>query len=91
MVIDLFSRQVVGCSLREDMTPNIVIDALRMAWLRRHPSKHGGLMFHSARGDQYARGDFRETLKSHGILASMMLARQLLGASMPAARHFSAR
>ena len=31
---DLFSRQVMGWSLREDMTSNIVIDALRMAWFR---------------------------------------------------------
>ena len=37
VVIDLFSRQVVGWSLRDDMTSNIVIDALRMAWFKRHP------------------------------------------------------
>ena len=36
VVIDLFSRQVVGWSLREDMTQGIVIDALRMAWFKRH-------------------------------------------------------
>ena len=45
VVIDLFSRQVVGWSLREDMTSNIVIDALRMAWFRRHPNKHAGVLF----------------------------------------------
>ena len=39
VVIDLFSRQVVGWSLRNDMTSSIVIDALRMAWFRRHPDK----------------------------------------------------
>jgi transposase InsO family protein len=50
VVIDLFSRQVVGWSLREDMTSNIVIDALRMAWFKRHPDKHAGLLFHSDRG-----------------------------------------
>jgi len=50
VVIDLFSRQVVGWSLRGDMTSNIVIDALRMAWFRRHPDKHTGLLFHSDRG-----------------------------------------
>ena len=44
VVIDLFSRQVVGWSLREDMTRDIVIDALRMAWFKRHPNKTTGLM-----------------------------------------------
>jgi transposase InsO family protein len=50
VVIDLFSRQVIGWSLREDMTHDIVIDALRMAWFKRHPSKQAGLIFHSDRG-----------------------------------------
>ena len=50
VVIDLFSRQVVGCSLREDMTHDIVIDSMRMAWFKRQPRKKGGLMFHSDRG-----------------------------------------
>ena len=34
------------------MTRDIVIDALRMAWFKRHPSKQAGLMFHSDRGSQ---------------------------------------
>ena len=71
VVIDLFSRQVVGWSLREDMTRDIVIDALRMAWFKRHPSKTAGLMFHSDRGSQYASNDFRDALKEYGITASM--------------------
>ena len=50
VVIDLFSRQVVGWSLRNDMTSSIVIDALRMAWFRRHPDKQAGVLFHSDRG-----------------------------------------
>lgn len=49
VVIDLFSRQVMGRSLRRDMTHSIVIDALRMAWFKRHPDKGGGLIFHSDR------------------------------------------
>ena len=52
VVIDLFSRQVVGWSLREDMTRDIVIDALRMAWFKRHPARQAGLIFHSDRGSQ---------------------------------------
>ena len=71
VVIDLFSRQVVGWSLRGDMTRGIVIDALRMAWFKRHPSKQAGLMFHSDRGSQYAGKDFRDVLKGYGIASSM--------------------
>ena len=71
VVIDLFSRQVVGWSLRHDMTRGIVIDALRMAWFKRHPGKQAGLMFHSDRGSQYASKDFRDVLKDYGITSSM--------------------
>jgi putative transposase len=71
VVIDLFSRQVVGWSLRENMTRDIVMDALRMAWFRRHPGKQSGLIFHSDRGSQYASHDFRELLDEYGITSSM--------------------
>ncbi|WP_198969508.1 IS3 family transposase, partial [Xylophilus sp. ASV27] len=71
VVIDLFSRQVVGWSLREDMTRDIVIDALRMAWFKRRPGKQAGLIFHSDRGSQYASHDFRDVLKEYGITSSM--------------------
>ena len=71
VVIDLFSRQVVGWSLREDMTRDIVIDALRMAWFKRHPIKQTGLIFHSDRGSQYASQDFRDVLKEYGFTASL--------------------
>lgn len=53
VVIDLFSRQVVGWSLRDDMTRELAIDALRMAWFKRHPGKQAGLIFHSDRGSQH--------------------------------------
>jgi transposase InsO family protein len=71
VVIDLFSRQVLGWSLQETMTRDIVIDALRMAWFKRHPSKQAGLIFHSDRGSQYASNDFRDVLKEYGITSSM--------------------
>ena len=71
VVIDLFSRQVVGWSLREDMTRDLVIDALRMAWFKRHPAKQAGLLFHSDRGSQYASEDFRDVLTEYGITSSM--------------------
>jgi putative transposase len=71
VVIDLFSRRVVGWSLRDEMTRDIVIDALRMAWFKRHPGKHAGLIFHSDRGSQYASYDFRTLLSEYGITSSM--------------------
>lgn len=71
VVIDLFSRQVVGWSMRADMTRDIVIDALRMAWFKRHPAKDAGLIFHGDRGSQYASKDFRNVLNDYGITASM--------------------
>ena len=71
VVIDLFSRQVVGWSLRGDMTRDLVIDALRMAGFKRQPDKQAGLMLHSDRGSQYASQDFREALKAYGITRSM--------------------
>jgi transposase InsO family protein len=53
------------------MTREIVIDALRMAWFKRHPSKQAGLIFHSDRGSQYASNDFRDVLTEYGLTASM--------------------
>jgi transposase InsO family protein len=71
VVTSLYSRQVVGWSLREDMTREIVIDALRMAWFKRHLSKVSALMLHSDRGRQYASQGLRGLLKDPGITASM--------------------
>ena len=71
VVIDLFSRQVVGWSMREDMRRELVIDELRMAWFKRHPGKQAGLIFHSDRGSQYASQDFRDALEAYGITSSM--------------------
>jgi putative transposase len=71
VVIDLFSRKVVGWSMRPDMQRSLVIDALEMAWFARHPGKNAGLLFHSDRGSQYASDDFGKILKQHGITPSM--------------------
>jgi putative transposase len=69
VVIDLFSRQVVGWSLNRRMTTTLIMDALRMAIWRRLPAR--GLVFHSDRGSQYCSNDFRKMLKSHGMVSSM--------------------
>jgi transposase InsO family protein len=71
VVIDLFSRKVVGWSMRPDMQRSLVINALEMAWFARNPDKQAGLLFHSDRGSQYASEDFSEVLKGHGITPSM--------------------
>jgi transposase InsO family protein len=69
VVIDLFSRQVVGFSMGDRMTRGLVIDALRMAWFRRRPAP--GLIFHSDRGSQYASEDFQRHLAAFGMKGSM--------------------
>lgn len=68
-VIDLFSRQVVGWSMKAHMRREMVIDALRMAWFRRRPE--AGLIFHSDRGSQYCSGDFQAALSKYGMRSSM--------------------
>jgi putative transposase len=71
VVIDLFSRKVVGWSMRPDMQRKLVIDALEMAWFQRNPGQKTELIFHSDRGSQYASDDFRGVLQEHGITPSM--------------------
>ena len=68
VVIDLFSRRVVGWSLQPHMQRSLVIDALEMAWQQRRP-RQGELLFHSDRGSQYASEDFTRLLDDHGITA----------------------
>ena len=69
IVLDLHTRQIVGWAMRERMTKDLVIDALRMAWFRRRPSP--GLIHHSDRGSQYCSQDFQKQLAEYGMLASM--------------------
>jgi len=71
VVIDLFSRRVVGWSMQPDMRRNLVIDALEMAWFQRRPGRKAGLIFHSDRGSQYASDDFNKVLKEYAITPSM--------------------
>jgi transposase InsO family protein len=69
VVIDLFSRAVVGYSMGSRMTVNLVNNALLMAIWKRKPAR--GLIFHSDRGSQYASDSYRNILTTHGIRASM--------------------
>jgi len=68
VIVDLFSRQVVGWSLDKTMTRELVCSALRQACFRRQPGT--GLVFHSDRGSQYCSGDFRQLLHQHRMLQS---------------------
>jgi transposase InsO family protein len=69
VVIDLFSRKVVGWSMTDHMRAEGVADALGMAIGRRGPGED--LLHHSDRGVQYACGLYRELLDRHGIACSM--------------------
>jgi len=69
VILDLFSRRVVGWSLQKRMTKKLVMDALLMAIWRRRPAP--GLIFHSDRGSQYCSLDFQRLLKRHKMLSSM--------------------
>ncbi|ASW04334.1 IS3-like element ISBxe1 family transposase [Paraburkholderia aromaticivorans] len=69
VILDLFSRQVVGWSMQPHMRTELVSDALRMAWFRRRPE--AGLIVHSDRGSQYCSRDFQDLLKGYGMRSSM--------------------
>lgn len=69
VVIDLFSRQVVGWAMQGQMTTDLVLRALTMAVWRRRPQP--GLMLHSDQGSQFTSGDWQAFLSSHGIECSM--------------------
>jgi len=69
IIVDLYSRLVVGWALSDSLSHKAVLKALRRAIGRRHPSR--GLIFHSDRGVQYACTGFRKALKTQGFLSSM--------------------
>lgn len=69
VVLDLYSRTVVGWSMSERITRERVIAALTMAIFRRRPAP--GLILHSDRGSQYAALDYQALLDQHGFLCSM--------------------
>lgn len=60
IILDLFSRKIVGWSMREHMQASLVVSAYRMAVRTRKPLRE--LMFHSDRGVQYASAEFRNEL-----------------------------
>ena len=69
IVLDLFSRRVVGWAMQATMEARLVCDALEMAIGRSCPSD--GLLYHSDRGGQYASLVYQDQLRRHGMVASM--------------------
>jgi transposase InsO family protein len=69
IVLDLFSRKVVGWAMAPSMPAALVCDALRMAIQQRRPPP--GLIVHSDRGSQYASDQYQALLAEHGFVCSM--------------------
>ena len=69
VVIDLWSRRVVGWAWSDSLATDLVLDATRMAITERGPVP--GCIFHSDRGSQYASAQFRDFLREHGLVQSM--------------------
>src|SRR5439155_7834840 len=69
VVIDAYSRRVMGWALDRTVEDDLTLAALRRALELRRPAT--GLVHHSDRGSQYASGDYTELLKAHGCQISM--------------------
>jgi putative transposase len=69
VVIDLWSRAVIGWSMAPRMTAQLTCDALQMAlWRRKHPEN---VIVHTDRGGQYCSADYQALLKRHNLRGSM--------------------
>jgi putative transposase len=69
VILDAFSRRVVGWALDRTLEDELTLQALHMALERRQPGP--GLVHHSDRGVQYASGDYTGLLRAHGMVISM--------------------
>ena len=69
VVIDLFSRRIVGWSISKFIDANLVLTALTMATERRNPKP--GLVVHTDRGSQYGCRAYRQFIEERGIIPSM--------------------
>ena len=69
IVLDLYSRKVVGWAMAPSMPAELVCTALKMAIQQRQPAP--GLIVHSDRGSQYASGLYQALLAEHGFICSM--------------------
>lgn len=69
VVIDLFSRKVVGWAMEQSLSRELAMKALRMAMAIRQPEP--GLIAHTDQGSQYASHDYQKLLKLYGAICSM--------------------
>jgi transposase InsO family protein len=83
VILDAYSRRVIGWALDRTMEDSLTLTALRMALLRR--AVDPGLVHRSDRGSQYASNDYTDLLKAHGIEISMSR-KAIRGITRPANR-----
>ena len=69
VVLDLFSRQIVGWAMKSRMTADLAVDALLMAVWRRKPKQP--VLVHSDQGCQFTGGEWQDFLKTHNLSCSM--------------------
>ena len=69
IVMDLYSRRIVGWAISKRMTTGLICQAMIMAYNLRQPPR--GLVFHSDRGSQYTSKRYRRLLKSYRVRSSM--------------------
>ena len=69
IVVDLFSRRIVGWATSDRMKKDLALTAMKRALALRQPPR--GILHHSDRGSQYCSGDYQKLLANHGILPSM--------------------
>ena len=69
IIMDLYSRRIVGWYISKRMTTDLICKAMIMAYNLRQPAQ--GLVFHSDRGSQYTSKRYRKLLEGYGIRASM--------------------
>ena len=69
VILDIYSRKVVGWSMSGHLTKKLTIDALNQAVSRREPTR--GLIFHTDRGSRFACGEFQNLLTKYGMIPSM--------------------
>ncbi len=69
VLLDLYSRRVVGWSMSERQTTTLVVEAWRMAWAQRRPAAR--LLHHSDQGNQYTASLYRTVLTRRGVVLSV--------------------
>jgi transposase InsO family protein len=69
VVMDLYSRQIIGWAMDERIKKQLTLDALTMAYWQRKPD--AGLIHHSDRGSQYACHEYQKRIDQYGMISSM--------------------